>query len=157
MQKGIDKLTRTLEGLISLCLLVMLGLIVVLVLLRYVFNRGLVGANEFVTILFVYTTAIGAALGIGRRDHIQIRFLLDRLQPRGKSALDLFGLVLIALLNAVMLWYSTTWIAVTGGYVMPSTQLARACVQVSVPVGCGLAILYCVVRIIGEWRNQWKG
>ncbi len=119
----------------------------------------IVGANEFVTILFVYPTAIGAVLGIGHGDHIRIQFLVDSLGPRGKSAINMFGLLLIAVLNlnGVMLWYSTTWIVVTGGFVMPSTQLARACVQVSVPVGCGLAILYCVVWIIREWRNQWKG
>ena len=157
MQKGIDKLTRILEGLISLYLLVMLSLVVLLVLLRYVFNQGIVGANEFVTILFVYSTAIGAALGVGRGDHIQIRFLVDRLPPSARSAIDVVGLLLIVLLNAVMLWYSVNWIAVTGSYVMPSTQLARACVQLSVPAGCGLAVVYCVVRVGREWRKPWKG
>ncbi|SVA10727.1 uncharacterized protein METZ01_LOCUS63581, partial [marine metagenome] len=33
-----------------------------LVFLRYALNQSITGANEIVTILFIYTTAIGAAV-----------------------------------------------------------------------------------------------
>ena len=55
LEKAEKILTRLLEGIASVCLLVILVLIVTLVTLRYVFNAGIVGANEFATILFVYT------------------------------------------------------------------------------------------------------
>ena len=67
LEKAERVLTRVLEAIASLCLLAILVLIVVLVTLRYVCNAGIVGANEFATILFVYTTAIGSAVAIGRR------------------------------------------------------------------------------------------
>ena len=43
-----------------------------MVFLRYALNQSITGANEIVTILFIYTTAIGAAVSIGKNEHIGI-------------------------------------------------------------------------------------
>ncbi len=71
-------LTRTLEAVLAICLLAIATIVVTLVVLRYVFNTSITGANEFVTILFVYTTAIGAAVAIGRA----VGLAANHLRPR---------------------------------------------------------------------------
>ena len=154
LEKTEKLLTRLLEGITSLCLLAILVLIVVLVTLRYVFNEGIVGANEFATILFVYTTAIGSAVAIGRREHISVDYLVEKLRPGSRCWADVGALVLVAVINGVLLWESFRWISITGSYIMPATLLPRVVVQVSVPIGCSLAIFYCFVRLANTLRGE---
>ena len=122
--------------------------LVTLVALRYLFNSSITGANELVTILFVYTTAIGAAVAVGKGEHIAISLAVEKLSRRGRRIAEIIQLLLVAGLNAVMIFYSIAWIRITGEFLMPSTGLPRAAVQMSVPIGCGLAIVYCVLRLI---------
>ena len=60
----------------------------------------------------------------------------------------------MAILNAVMLGYSIGWIRITGAYLMPSTGLPRAAVQLSIPLGCGLAIVYCLLRMLAPETDE---
>ena len=147
MTKLETMLNRALEFVLAMCLLAIATIVVTLVVLRYVFNSSITGANETVTILFVYSTALGAALLIGKREHIAIPFAVEALPLRLQKVVDIAGLVLVAILNAVMLGYSVGWIRITGEYLMPSTGLPRAAVQMSIPLGCGLAFVYCLLRI----------
>jgi len=55
---------------------------------------------------------------------------------------------LIALINSVMVWQSIYWIGRTGGFIMPAMQVPQFVAQISVPIGCGLAIVYCLIKII---------
>lgn len=147
MKKFESILTHILEGVVVACLLAISVIVVTLVVLRYGFNSSITGANEIITVLFVYTTSIGAAVAVGRREHIAITFAVERLSPGIRKVIDAAGLWLVALINGVMLWASVDWMGATGNYLMPSTGLPRAVAQLSVPLGCGLALLYCVLRI----------
>ena len=153
LEKAESSLTRLLEGFISACLLLVFVLIVTLVVLRYVFNMGIVGANETATILFVYGSAIGSAVAIGRREHISVPFLVEKLRGRARQLADVVALALVAMINGVILWESLRWIMVTGQYIMPATQLPRIVAQASVPIGCGLALVYCLVRIASTLKG----
>ena len=85
-----------LERLLALLLLAIFGTVVLLVILRYVFNTTVVGGNEGALIAFVYTTAIGGALAVARREHIEIRYFVD-LMPEGvQRVLGILQLALVA-------------------------------------------------------------
>lgn len=137
-----------LEKLMALCFLVILITTITLVVLRYVFNSSITGANELITVLFVYTTSIGAAVALGKREHIAIPAVVERLPKRLRGTIDALGLLLVAGLNVVVAWQSATWISVTGDFLMPTTGAPRAVAQLSIPLGCGLASLWCVLRLL---------
>ena len=141
-------LTRTLEFVLAMFLLAIATIVVTLVVLRYLFSSSITGANELVTILFVYTTAIGAAVAIGRREHIAIAFVSDALPLGAQRLAGIVALTVVAIFNSVVLGYSIGWIRITGDYLMPATGLPRVVAQVSVPLGCGLAVVYCFFRLI---------
>jgi C4-dicarboxylate transporter DctQ subunit len=113
-----------------------------------VFNTSIIGANEVITILFVYTTSIGSALAVKKREHITIPFLVNFLPPKARRWIDVIGLSLILLINGVMLFYSLSWIKTTGNFLMPATGWPRMTAQLCIPFGCGLSVLYCLALIV---------
>ena len=47
-------MTHILEFMVSACFVAIFALVILLVVLRYVFNSSITGANELITVLFVY-------------------------------------------------------------------------------------------------------
>ena len=136
------------EVAIVAALIVIFALVNLLVVLRYVFGSTIVGGNEFIVVLFIYTTAIGAAVAVSRKEHIAINFLVDRLPVGSRKILEIFGFALIALINAVMVWYSLTiWIPLTGRFILPALQLPQGYAQAAVPIGCGLVALSSLLHM----------
>ena len=148
------RLTVALETALAAGLLGVLLTVLVLVTMRYVFQSGLVGANELATVAFVYLSSIGAAVAVGRDEHIRVDLLAFWLDARGRKALAISTLSLVGLLNVVVVAYSVTWIATTGHTPMPASQVPRFLAQVSIPLGCGLAALYCGTRILTTLRKE---
>ncbi len=140
-------LSRVLERFLALLLLAIFGTVVLLVILRYVFNTTVVGGNEGALIAFVYTTAIGGALAVARREHIEIRYFVDRMPKGIQRFLGVLQLTLVAIVNFAIVWYSIVWIATTGSYLMPALQLPQVVAQLSVFVGSSLAFVYCLLGI----------
>ena len=139
---------KTAEVAIVAALAIIFAMVVMLVVLRYVFSSTIVGGNEFIVLLFIYTTSIGAAVAISRKEHIAINFLVDRLADRSRKIIEIVGFALIALINAVMVWYSLTiWIPLTGHFILPALQLPQGYAQAAVPIGCGLAALSSLSHI----------
>ena len=87
------------EVAIVAALIIIFALVLLLVVLRYAFGSTIVGGNEFIVVLFIYTTSIGAAVAVSRKEHIAISFLVDRLADGPRRILEILGFALIALIN----------------------------------------------------------
>ena len=145
--------SRLLEFIITFFFFIILSITITLVLMRYGFNAAIIGGNEAMNYLFIYTTALGAAVSIGNAEHIKITFLIDRLKARSRKFVNIINYLLIAFINGVMVWCSLPWIRSTGYFESPVLRIPNWIVQISVPVGCSLVILYCLNHIILEIFN----
>jgi TRAP-type C4-dicarboxylate transport system permease small subunit len=145
--------SRILEVLVTALFSAILGLTITLVIMRYGFNAAIIGGNEAMEYMFIYTTAIGAAVSLGKGEHINISFILDRFKGRAQRAVHITNYLLIAFINAVMIKYSLGWIESAGGFESPVLRIPNWMVQISVPIGCGLAVLYCLNHVLIELTN----
>lgn len=143
-------LIKVLEVVCGICFVVMFSLIVTQVALRYVFNESIGGANELATIFFAYTSALGIAIGIARRDHMAISWFTERLGPRSRTIIDVIGLVLLGLLNAVIFWTSIRWIDITGARMISVLHVPRWTAQIAIPIGTGASVVFCLIKL---WRG----
>ena len=139
--------TRILEGAASVCFLVLAGLVITLVALRYVFNTTIIGGNEVTGYLFIYTTALGAAVSVGNGQHIRVGVFVDALPRRAGLLVDTLALLLVLALHAGLLWYSVEWITAVGGFTLTVVHIPQGVVQMAIPVGCGFVILFCLTRL----------
>ena len=65
-------LVNVLEWLLIALFAIFLSLTCLLVFLRYMFSESILGADQIVTVAFIFTCAIGGAVGISKREHIAI-------------------------------------------------------------------------------------
>jgi TRAP-type C4-dicarboxylate transport system permease small subunit len=149
--------TTGLDAIVTALFVVIILLTVLLVVLRYIFNTSLIGGNEAMEYLFIYTTAIGAATAVGRRDHISIRYFLDKLPGPFRTAFDILGLILVAGLNILIAVLSRNWITKVGSSESPVIRVPMGFIQASVPIGCLLAAAYCIAVIIRVLRQHRDG
>ena len=140
-------LVRTLEISFSICFLTMFVLVVPQVALRYGLNESIGGANELATILFAYTSALGIAVGIAKRDHMAISWFTGRLPPAPRKGVDVLGLILLAVLNLVIFWYSLRWIDVTGSRMISVLHVPRWTAQIAIPIGTGASAIFCCIKL----------
>ena len=148
MKFALDRLTRALETTLAVLLFGMFFMIATLVVLRYVFATTIIGGNEATIVAFIYTTAIGASIAISRDEHIAISYFSDKLSPDSQGVLSRIRLILLAVLNVAIAFLALSWIQRTGGFLMPTLGLPQLVAQVSVPLGCVLSALYCLVRVV---------
>ncbi|MBC8401906.1 MAG: TRAP transporter small permease [Candidatus Marinimicrobia bacterium] len=141
-------ITRLLVYFISFLFFCIIIMVITLVVLRYGFNTTIVGGNELIVILFIYTSAIGAAVIVGKKEHIAITYFVDKLPPLPKKLVNIFNLLMIAVLNGTMIVYSIPWISKTGNYLTAVLGIPQVFSQIIVPIGCGIAILYCLYQIV---------
>lgn len=147
----IEKIIEVIEWLITLFLIVIFSLTVILVVLRYLFNSSILGGSEVVTFLFIYTTALGAAVAIPHDRHIRISFFIDKLNEALRVGVEVLGYLLVAFINGIMFLYSLEWISVVGRDISQTLGIPLGIVKVSVPIGCALAVLlslYAAYRVI---------
>jgi TRAP-type C4-dicarboxylate transport system permease small subunit len=141
-------LTGLLEGIVTVFFFIILTITVLFVVLRYGFNESIIGGNEAMEYLFIYTTAIGAAISVAHREHIKIDVVVEKLPTVLRKIIDSIGLLLVAFFNGVLIWLGLPWIKAVGSFESPVLRIPNRFIQMSVPIGCSLAIVYCCYHVL---------
>lgn len=140
LRKGFERLEETL---LILLLAAMTLLSVWQVVLRYVFNSGLLWALEATTTMFGWLVLLGISYGIRTHAHIGIDLLARSLRPPGRRAVGL-AVILLGLLYAGIMTYGSVKYEIrmvkldVMGQDIP---LPRWVLGLCLPIGFGLLIL----------------
>ena len=90
--------------------IVMVGLTLSVVLLRYLFSSSTIFLQELITYAHALFFLLGIPLGILRDDHVRVDLVYSRLSERKQSIVNLLGHILFLLpLSALMLFWSTPY------------------------------------------------
>jgi len=148
----IDKLiTKFLKNLVAFLFFIILVIVVLLVLMRYAFNTGIFGGNELILFLFIYTTAIGAAVSVRTGSHISIEYFKNKIKSKKiKKGINILNLILVSFINYIMIASSIPWIMKVGNNESPVLRIPNALVQSIIPISCGLVIGYAFFLILLE-------
>ena len=156
--RAIGLVTRILSLTVTSIFAGMAVLTILLVVLRYFFNSSIPGGNEALRFAFVYTTFLGAAILIGRRDHIAIHLLTRQFPNVVRRGVALLCNALVIALHVYLLVLSLRWIAVTGASMAEELKFPLRYVQIALPIGAGLATLYAVSNSIDAiFDPDWTG
>lgn len=116
---------------------------------RYFFNSPSTFLEELLTYSFTWMSLLASAYVFGKRDHMRMGFIADKLTGTPKKVLDICIEVLIFIFSlAAMLW---------GGWSIMQLSMQQKTASLGVPMGyiytilpvCGLAIcIYSILNII---------
>ena len=154
MDRLAQGLARFLEVALGYLFLLITAAIIVLVILRYFFSTTIIGAQEFVAFCFIYTTSLGAAVLLAKREHIAVQVFQDLLSLGTQRWLRRINYLLVALLNGVLLALSIPWIQSVGWFPSPVLRIPQGVVLVSLPMGCGLVVLYALWLAVAESQGN---
>jgi TRAP-type C4-dicarboxylate transport system permease small subunit len=129
MNRAIDRFCRVLEILIAVFMAVMVVMVFGNVVLRYVFNSGIIVSEEVSRWLFLWVTFLGAIVALKERAHLGTDALISRLPPLGKKICFVLG-------HLLMLY--ATWLVFSGALAQTRINL-----DVQAPVtGASMAFVY---------------
>ena len=104
MMKLIDGFFKLLEFLVVVLLLGMVIMVFGNVIMRYVFNAGIVLSEEMSRYCFIWLTYIGAMVAMRENGHLGMDTLVQVLPLTGKKVCFFFSEVLMLVCNGMFLW-----------------------------------------------------
>lgn len=147
-------ISTALEYIVTFFFGIILFVTVAMVILRYVFNSGIYGGNELISYLFVYTTALGAAISIQSNEHIRISYFIELLPAKWQKVIHFISYLMIGFLHIVLIFLSVPWMEKVGSFESPTLRIPNAWVQFGIPLGCFFTVVFCVFRCIHLIRNN---
>lgn len=114
---------------------------------RYALHSPIFWSDELALVLFAWLSMFGAVLALRNAQHMKLDFIVDKLPPLLKAHLRVFTWTLLtatlaALLIAACNYTTHSWIEKT-----PALQISVGYRAAAIPVGFGLMLITCLVRL----------
>jgi TRAP-type C4-dicarboxylate transport system permease small subunit len=144
-------------GLSAAALLASLATIAYSVVRRYVFGAPVAWTDELVGYLLVASVMLAAADALFDDEHIAVDIVTERLPPRGKRAVLLFGLAAVAATALLLLVEGLGMVQFShlvglrsNGYLAVPMWIPQSLV----PIGALLLLAAAVVCFVAAWRGR---
>ena len=155
LQRLIDRTARLLERVIALCLAAMVAMVFGNVVLRYVFNDGIVVSEELSRWLFVWMTFLGAVVALKEHGHLGTDMLVARLGATGRRVCAALSLGAMLAVSVMLFMGSLVQTRINWDVEAPVTGLSQAIVYLA---GAAFAVpaaaLLCRKAVQHEDRQQ---
>lgn len=132
---------------VSLMLIVVVTVTILQIVLRYVFNAPLIWSEEFVRLLIVWITFIGASAVCYDGRHLNVDIFLKAAPPRVRAVLRVFNAVVSLFFLAVLGWHSITLVNIEMMQDMSALPLKIGHIRLAATVGCVLMAIGILARI----------
>ena len=153
LSRGLDRLVRRVGDAASWLWLLLLGVVVLNVVLRYLFGEGRIEFEEIQWHLYATGFLIALGYTVESDDHVRVDFLRDRFSPRLRAWFEFYGILILLLpFVALVLVYAAPFIAhsFAQGEVSaaPGGLAYRWAIKSMLFVGFGLLGLAAVSRLM---------
>jgi len=127
------------------------------IITRYLFNKPSTVSEELLTYSFTWMALLASAYVFGKRDHMRMGFLADKLTGPARRYLEITIDILVFALSAVVMVYGG--IAITKLTLIQTTaslQVPMAYIYVIVPVTGVLIMLFSVMNAIDMYHTDFS-
>lgn len=127
---------------------VMTGIVLVQVVLRYVFRSPLVWAEEASVFLMIWISFVGSGLAIRDGAHIALNFLYTRLPALWSRLMLAVSCFAILAFLAVLIWQGLQLALFVGGQPSPALRIPMMWPYLIIPVGAAFMIVEIVAAFV---------
>lgn len=132
-----EKMTKILE-IVSIALFAFITIVgTYQIITRYVFNSPSTKSEELLTYSFTWLALLAAALVFGKRDHMRMEFLADKIKGKASVTLSIISEVIVLIFSTLVLVY--------GGFQITKLTALQSTASLGVP----MSYIYVIVPICG--------
>lgn len=157
MDSVIKLMNKTLEW---VCIFIFAFIVVVgtyQIVTRYVFNAPSTTSEELLTYSFTWLALLSASLVFGKRDHMAMSFLYDKLTDDKKLVFSIINEIFVFLFAVIVLIYGGISITkLTATQVTASLGIPMSYVYIVVPLSGFITAFYSIINIAGFCRKGGK-
>ena len=140
-----DKIIRT------ILLLLCIGLVVVgsmQIIWRYALKESLMWSEEMIRFLFVFTTFIGAPVGVLEGKHAAVDLLIQTMPEKYKKKYTFIIHIFIGVVFAFLFIVGFKYAISSGNYTSPAMQIPMTYVLMAVPFGGAIGLIYWAKHMV---------
>lgn len=127
------------------------------IVIRYFFNNPSTMSEELLTYSFTWMALLAAAYVFGKRDHMRMAYLADKVTGTGKKALEIIiELLIMAFAISVMIYGGTAIMNLTMTQVTASLGIPMGVIYTVVPLSGTLIVLYSILNIADLCAGYYK-
>ena len=160
----LDRLSTVLGKMAAWLTLVMVFVTFVIVVMRYVFDAGLIWLQETVIWMHAFVFMVGAPYTLQKDEHVRVDIFYRKMSSRGRALVDLLGVLIFLLPLCVFLgWKAFDFVALSfrmheasresGGLPYPLIPLLKAILLV-MPITVGLQGLAMALQSLRSLRGR---
>jgi len=160
----LDRLSTVLGKMAAWLTLVMVVVTFVIVVMRYVFDAGLIWLQETVIWMHAFVFMVGAAYTLQKDEHVRVDIFYRKMSSRGRALVDLLGVLIFLLPLCVFLgWKAFDFVALSfrmheasresGGLPYPLIPLLKSILLV-MPITVGLQGIAMMLQSLRSLRGR---
>lgn len=158
---GLHKVRDVIMKVIGVATSVLFGFMTLIgtyqIVVRYVFNRPSTVSEELLTYSFAWMALLASAYVFGKRDHMRMAFLADKVTGTPKKIMEIFIQFLIFAFAAVVMVYGGASITkLTMTQVTASLQIPMGYVYIIVPVSGILIMFFSLVNAFDVLKTDYR-
>ena len=151
--EGMNRLRGALDSILGTVTVFLFALMTVVgtyqIMTRYFFNRPSTVSEELLTYSYTWMSLLAAAYVFGRRDHMRMSFLADKITGSKKRGLEIGIEILIFLFAGIVMLYGGISITrLTMSQITASLQIPMGYVYLVVPISGALIMIYNILNIL---------
>ncbi len=150
--KALNTLRKGMDRILSSACFVIFAFMVCIgtyqIVVRYFFNSPSTVSEELLTYSFTWMALLSSAYVFGKRDHMRMGFLADKLTGQKRLALEVAIEVLILAFAVIVLIFGGIRMDLTMTQVTASLGIPMGTVYTVVPLSGVLIVVYTVINII---------
>lgn len=151
--KVLHSIRRIIDVILSSACAVIFAAMVVIgtyqIVTRFIFKNPSTVSEELLTYSFTWMALLASAYVFGKRDHMRMGFMADKLGKGGQKILNIFSEILIMILaGSVMIYGGVTIMDLTMTQSTASLGIPMGVVYTIIPLSGILIVIYSVLNMI---------
>lgn len=121
---------------------------------RYVFNSPSTMSEELLTYSFTWLALLSAALVFGKREHMAMTFIFDKIEPSKQRLISIINELLVLIFAVVVFIYGGISITkLTSTQQTASLGIPMSYIYVVVPISGVIIAFYAIANILQEIKK----
>ena len=154
----LNNIRKVINTVIKIACILLFGFMVIIgtyqILVRYIFNNPSTISEELLTYSFTWMSLFAASYVFGKRDHMRMGFVADKLSPDKLKVLNIILEVITIAFSAIVMVYggiSITKLSMTQK--TASLGIPMGYIYLVIPISGILIVIYSVLNIIDLARK----